>query len=225
MASDDDSAVLAAAAALFAPAAEQVGAALRQRMTALAKDNNAESFWTWIEAQTGRRLAEPARGEMEGHIVGWLQFRQVKGGDKQGADYSQLTKDAFALADALDCLDRDVTYYLPAGNDMYAVERASAGLAPRLRALAEVLAMHGRPRSSVLADKELIHGLGDVYRRAGGRVTSGPSGEFGRLLHAVWQVLPEDQRCATVESFLQYIKTAWDGLPTSPLRRRGQKTQ
>jgi hypothetical protein len=79
-----------------------------------------------------------------------------------------------------------------------------------------------RRSDNVARDKMLIRSLADAFERAGGKVTSTPNGEFCRLLDAMWEILPPDQRCAR-PAFVEYVKTAWDGEPSSPLRKKKRR--
>jgi hypothetical protein len=205
----------------LAPVAD-VWKALQRRMADAAKKAGAASFWDWVEPQVSCALDAEARAMMDGCLTAWLCSRPI-GGRADNNPKGDLADLATALADAIEA-SGDATYFLPADDDMWKPERATVHLVPRLRALAEARPKHTR-KSRLEADTLLIRALADIFARAGGRVTSTPSGPFGRLLAAVWEILPADQRCATAGAFVQYIKTAWpEDDPSSPLRRRPRRS-
>jgi hypothetical protein len=181
----------------------QVAPVLHDRLAEVARAMGTASAWDWVERQTGRQLAEPVRAEMEGAVLGWLTFvRPVKQGLTRGKTADLVSRVGKALDD-----DPAFGTYLPV-----------------LHQLADKLQQAARAeRGSVTRDKQLIRQLADVFDRAGGKVTSAPTGEFCRLLAAVWEILPSDQRCASPETLVQYVKTAWDCEPTSPLRKRPRR--
>jgi hypothetical protein len=180
-----------------------VAAILQERLARVATEHGTATAWDWIEQQAGQQLPDEARAMMEGHLLAWLTYQRPL----SEPAYDRLAAGALHLVKAL---DDDFMF---------------AGYLPMLLQLAQDLqAQHQRQPGNVARDKALIRDLADYFAKAGGKVTSTPTGAFCRFLDAVWEILPPDQRCAR-DAFVQYVKTAWVGEHSSPLRkRRGKRT-
>jgi hypothetical protein len=199
---DELSEVLDALIGAFGPPAIPVSAMLQERLAHVAAQHGTATAWDWIERQAGLSLPDETRAMMEGHILAWLTYvRPVS----EPPAYNRLAATALHLAKAI---DDDPLF---------------AAYLPTLQQLAQDLQdqqdQHQRQRGNVARDKELIRGLAGYFPK----VTSAPTGTFCRLLDAVWEILPSDQRCAR-GALVQYVKTAWDGEETSPLRKRPKRS-
>jgi hypothetical protein len=63
---------------------------------------------------------------------------------------------------------------------------------------------------SLFWDQKLIVELALMYARSGGDMggMTTPAGKFARLVAIFWHVLPPENRCASEDALVQYIKLA-----------------
>ena len=168
---------------VLAPPALLVAPILQERLLQVAKEKRTASAWDWVEQQVGRPLAEPMRAMIDGSILMWLTFISPMK-HRKGQNRKKLANVVSRVAKAL------------------ADDPAFMDYQPTLHQLAKDLR---RQDGNVARDKMLIRNLGQIFEsELGDKPTSTPNGEFCRLVDAVWEILPEDQRCSR-PAFVQYV--------------------